>query len=73
MADLIVIVGGLGGREAAWQAAERGLYDIRGLGAVIGHYGGEFQKSCDRHDFGYRNHGLSGVSRSAVDTRHPAG
>ena len=45
------------------------MYDIRGLGGVIQHYGGEFQKSCDRHDFGYRNHGLSGVGRATVDRR----
>jgi len=45
------------------------MYDIRGLGGVISHYGGEFQKSCDRHDFGYRNHGISGVGRHAVDIR----
>jgi hypothetical protein len=45
------------------------MYDIRGLGSVINHYGGEFQKSCDRHDFGYRNHGKSGVGRHAVDIR----
>jgi hypothetical protein len=45
------------------------MYDIRGLGSVIRHYGGEFQKSCDRHDFGYRNHGKSGVGRHAVDIR----
>jgi hypothetical protein len=45
------------------------MYDIRGLGGVISHYGGEFQKSCDRHDFGYRNHDISGVGRHAVDVR----
>ena len=45
------------------------MYDIRGLGSVIRHYRGEFQKSCDRHDFGYRNHGKSGVGRHAVDIR----
>ena len=45
------------------------MYDIRGLGGVISHYGAEFQKSCDRHDFGYRNHGLSGVGRATVDRR----
>jgi hypothetical protein len=45
------------------------MYDIRGLGAVISHYGAEFQKSCDRHDFGYRNHGKSGIDRHTVDIR----
>jgi hypothetical protein len=45
------------------------MYDIRGLGSVINHYGGEFQKSCDRHDFGYRNHGKSGIGRHRVDIR----
>ncbi len=45
------------------------MYDIRGLGAIIEAYGGKFQKSCDRHDFGYRNHGKSGVSRHTVDVR----
>jgi phospholipase A2-like protein len=45
------------------------MYDIRGLGSVISHYRGEFQKSCDRHDFGYRNHEKSGVGRHAVDLR----
>jgi Prokaryotic phospholipase A2 len=45
------------------------MYEIRGLGSVIRHYRGEFQKSCDRHDFGYRNHGKSGVGRHAVDIR----
>ncbi len=28
-----------------------------GLGAAIKAYGGVFEKSCDRHDFGYRNFG----------------
>jgi Prokaryotic phospholipase A2 len=45
------------------------MYDIRGLGTVISHYGAEFQKSCDRHDFGYRNHALSGAARATVDQR----
>jgi hypothetical protein len=45
------------------------MYDIRGLGSVIRHYRGEFQKSCDRHDFGYRNHEKSGVGRHRVDIR----
>jgi Prokaryotic phospholipase A2 len=41
--------------------------DIRGLGGIIAAYGGEFQKSCDRHDFGYRNHGVSGLDRHTID------
>jgi hypothetical protein len=45
------------------------MYKIRGLGSIVRHYGGEFQKSCDRHDFGYRNHGKGGVGRHAVDIR----
>jgi Prokaryotic phospholipase A2 len=45
------------------------MYDIRGLGSVVRAYGGKFQKSCDRHDFGYRNHGRSGLSRHTVDVR----
>ncbi|MBA3288277.1 MAG: hypothetical protein H0U21_09680 [Acidimicrobiia bacterium] len=32
-------------------------------------YRGVFQKSCDRHDFGYRNHGKSGYDRLSVDNR----
>lgn len=36
---------------------------------IVDHYKNLFQKSCDRHDFGYRNHGRSGYSRSSVDSR----
>ena len=36
---------------------------------IIDHYKNLFQKSCDRHDFGYRNHGKSGYDRSSVDSR----
>ncbi len=28
----------------------------------------QFKQSCNRHDFGYRNHGKSGISRSTVDS-----
>ena len=28
-----------------------------------------FSNACRRHDFGYRNHGLSGVGRATVDRR----
>lgn len=45
---------------------------VRGMGAVIQAYGGFFEKSCDRHDFGYRNHDISGASRSSVDARFRA-
>jgi hypothetical protein len=45
------------------------MYDIRGLGKIVKAYGGKFQKSCDRHDFGYRNHGRSGLSRHTIDVR----
>ena len=45
------------------------MYDIRGLGKIIEAYGGKFEKSCDRHDFGYRNHGRSGLSRHTIDIR----
>lgn len=36
---------------------------------ILRHYGAKFQKSCDRHDFGYRNHGRHGYSRKTVDRR----
>jgi len=36
---------------------------------VLRHFGGKFERSCDRHDFGYRNHGLHGYSRFTVDIR----
>lgn len=39
---------------------------------VSNFYEGVFEKSCDRHDFGYRNHGVSGLSRLAIDDRFHA-
>lgn len=52
--------------------------NIKGVGWVLKHYSGVFQKSCDRHDFGYRNygrhaHGLaldsSAARRASIDNR----
>jgi len=40
-----------------------------GVRAVVKAYGSFFQPSCDRHDFGYRNHKVSGYSRAKVDAR----
>lgn len=37
--------------------------------AVAATYSSVFKKSCDRHDFGYRNHDLTGISRATVDSR----
>ena len=37
--------------------------------AAVKVWGGFFKKSCDRHDFGYRNHKVSGYSRSTVDSK----
>lgn len=31
--------------------------NIKGVRWVLSHYSGVFEKSCDRHDFGYRNYG----------------
>lgn len=45
------------------------ILEVRGVGKALRHYGAKFEKSCDRHDFGYRNHGRSGVSRKTVDRR----
>jgi phospholipase A2-like protein len=45
------------------------MYEVRGLGWAVKHYSGKLQKSCDRHDFGYGNHGKSGLSRLTVDQR----
>lgn len=37
--------------------------------AVTAYYRAVFAKSCDRHDFGYRNHDKSGLSRKTIDDR----
>jgi hypothetical protein len=36
------------------------------LALVLRHYSGTFQKSCDRHDFGYRNYGKNPANRPLV-------
>jgi Prokaryotic phospholipase A2 len=36
---------------------------------IANHYKDLFEKSCDRHDFGYRNHDKSGYDRQTVDSR----
>lgn len=35
------------------------------MGWVLDHYSGVFQKSCDRHDFGYRNFGKNTTTKGA--------
>lgn len=35
----------------------KSIESIKGVGWVLKHYSNVFQKSCDRHDFGYRNYG----------------
>lgn len=40
-----------------------------GVDPATAAYGSFFTRSCDRHDFGYRNHKITGYSRKTVDDK----
>lgn len=50
----------------------KSVMKIRGVKKILSTYRKFWEKSCDRHDFGYRNHELHGFSRKTIDKKFRA-